>query len=229
MRVPRFVAAVVFAFSLIVASGVATSPAQADGYSISRGPNTSNKVILTFDDCPKSLSSFKKTVKAFSDMGVRVALFPTGNCITAGRFDAKYARKMGHYVFNHSISHPDLARLSYQAVLAQLGAPGIQSSYGRPPFGSYNATVARAYAAKGMRIWTWSLDTNDWRGLSQQAVVSRVVRHATTGGTVLMHMQWHGFAVSALAQMKVGLAERGLGVCRNFSATTAERSRSVRC
>ena len=116
MRVPRFAAVFLFAFSLVVASGVATAPAQAAGYSISRGPNTSNKVILTFDDCPKSLSSFKKTVKAFSDMGVRVALFPTGNCIKAGKFDAKYARKMGHYVFNHSITHPDLRTLSYAGV-----------------------------------------------------------------------------------------------------------------
>ena len=131
MRVPRFVAAVVFAFSLIVASGVATSPAQADGYSISRGPNTSNKVILTFDDCPKSLSSFKKTVKAFSYMGVRVALFPTGNCIKAGKFDAKYARKMGHYVFNHSITHPDLRTLSYAGVKRELGKPGVVTTYGR--------------------------------------------------------------------------------------------------
>ncbi|GAA0338379.1 polysaccharide deacetylase family protein [Micropruina glycogenica] len=199
------------------------------GYWNSYGPNTTRRVVLSFDDCPASRAAFRTVIDGAQRLGIALMLFPTGVCVRAGLFSPAYARAHGHYVFNHSISHPDLARLSYQAVLAQLGAPGIQSSYGRPPFGSYNATVARAYAAKGMRIWTWSLDTNDWRGLSQQAVVSRVVRHATTGGTVLMHMQWHGFAVSALAQMKVGLAERGLGVCRNFSATTAERSRSVRC
>ena len=87
-------------------------------------------MILTFDDCPKSLSSFKKTVKAFSDMGVRVALFPTGNCIKAGKFDAKYARKMGHYVFNHSITHPDLRTLSYAGVKRELGKPGVVTTYG---------------------------------------------------------------------------------------------------
>ena len=222
MRVPRFAAVFLFAFSLVVASGVATAPAQAAGYSISRGPNTSKKVILTFDDCPKSLSSFKKTVKAFSDMGVRVALFPTGNCITAGRFDAKYARKMGHYVFNHSITHPDLRTLSYAGVKRELGKPGVVTTYGRPPYGAYNATTKRAYAAVGMKIWTWTVDTNDWRGKSSSQLVSYVVNNARKGDTVLMHMQWNGFNASAVRQMKDGLADKGVGLCRNNGATAVK-------
>ena len=199
------------------------------GYWYRTGPNMSRRVALTFDDCPLSLAAFKRVVVGAERLGIGMMLFPTGVCIQSGRFSASFARAHGHYVFNHSISHPDLARLSYAGVLRQLGGPGVQSRYGRPPFGSYSATVARAYAARGMKIWTWSVDTLDWRGRSQHSVVSTAVHAPRAGGTVLMHMQWHGFSVSALRQMKAGLDRRGLGVCRNFPGTTPVRSWTVRC
>ncbi len=191
-------------------------------YSITRGPNTSNRVILTYDDCPKSLSSFRTTVKAVSDLGIRLALFPTGDCVTAGRFDATYARSLGHYVFNHSVSHPDLTTLSYSGAVRQLGSPGIVTTYGRPPYGAYNATVRRAYDAVGMRIWTWTVDTNDWRGKSSSELIRYVNTNADAGDTVLMHMQWNGFNASTIRAMRDGLSDRGIGLCRNTGSVTAK-------
>lgn len=199
------------------------------GYWYRTGPNTSRRVALTFDDCPRSLAAFKKVVVGAERLGIGMMLFPTGVCVQSGRFSAPFARAHGHYVFNHSINHPDLAKLSYGSVLQQLSLPGVQSRYGRPPFGSYNAGVARAYAAKGMKIWTWSVDSLDWHGRSEQSVVRTAVHAPRAGGTVLMHMQWHGFSVSALRQMKAGLDKRGLGTCRNFPGTTPVRSWNVRC
>ena len=199
------------------------------GYWYRQGPNKSRRVALSFDDCPRSLREFRTVIAGAERLDIGLMLFPTGACVRSGHFSAAYARAHGHYVFNHSISHPDLARLSYAGVLRQLGSPGIQSRYGRPPFGSYNATVARAYAAKGMRIWTWTVDTLDWRGRSRSSVISTAVHGPRAGGTVLMHMEWHGFSVSALRQMKSGLDKRGLGTCRNFPRTTPAWSWTVRC
>ena len=82
-------------------------------YSISSGPNTSARVILSFDDCPKSYSAFQSAVLGAKSLGVALVLAPTGNCISAGRFSPSYARANGHYVINHSISHPNLSNLSY--------------------------------------------------------------------------------------------------------------------
>nr|WP_231980520.1 polysaccharide deacetylase family protein [Tessaracoccus coleopterorum] len=204
------------------AEGSGSHPPPSGTYSVTHGPNTSNRVILTFDDCPKSLSAFKTTVKAATDMGVRLALFPTGDCLSAGRFDAAYARSLGHYVFNHSISHPDLTTLSYSSVVRQLGSPGVVTTYGRPPYGAYNSTVRRAYDAVGMRIWTWTVDTNDWRGKSTSQLISYVVGNAKGGDTVLMHMQWNGFNESAIRAMKSGLTEKGIGLCRNTGEVAAK-------
>lgn len=198
-------------------------------YSVSRGPNVTNRVVLTFDDCPKSLSAFKATVLAAEAADVGLALFPTGACMSSGNFDASFARAHGMHVFNHSVSHPDLRTLSYAGVRRELSAPGIVTTYGRPPYGSYNANAAAAYRSLGMRMWTWTVDTNDWRGHSQSQVVSYVIATARSGDTVLMHMQWNGFNGTAIKAMKAGLARKGVQTCRNFVGTVPTKPTGMWC
>lgn len=203
-------------------AGPATWRALVNGgarYSIGTGPNRTSRVALTFDDCPSSRAAFESAVLGAQKSGIALMLFPTGSCISSGKFSPSFARAHGHYVFNHSVSHPDLTKLSSASVRAQLGAPGVVTTYGRPPYGAYNTTVLNAYASKGMRPWTWTVDTRDWTGKSQSAVVSHVVANSRAGSTVLMHMQWRGFNTTAINQMKSGLAHRGLGVCVNRGAT----------
>ncbi len=198
-------------------------------YSTTSGPNTSSRVILSYDDCPKSYAAFTSAVLGAESLGIALVLAPTGNCISTGRFSASYARAHGHYVINHSISHPDLTTLSYSSVRYQLGSPGVVTSYGRPPYGANNFTVRDAYASKAMRIWLWNVDTNDWRGKTQSQVVSHVVTYSKAGNTVLMHMGWNGFNTSAMSAMKSGLAKRGLAVCRNARTTTPTYPRTIGC
>lgn len=189
-------------------------------YSRTTGPNRSSRVVLSFDDCPTSLASFQSTVLGAQRLGIALVLFPTGACITSGRFNPSYARSHGHYVFNHTITHPNLTTLSYSGVLYQLGPPGVVTTFGRPPGGNYNTlTVLNAYAVKAMRIWTWSIDTLDWTGKSQSAVVWYAVTYSRAGSTVLMHMGWRAFNSDAIAKIKAGLNARGLGVCRNLGVT----------
>ena len=198
-------------------------------YSIYSGPNTSSRVILSYDDCPKSYSAFQSAVLGAESLGIALVLAPTGNCISAGRFSASYARSHGHYVINHSISHPDLADLSYSSVRYQLGSPGVVTTYGRPPYGSYDFTVRNAYASKSMRMWLWDVDSSDWTGKTQSQVVSYVVNNSHSNDTVLMHMGWNAFNKSAMSAMKSGLASRGLGVCRNPGVTTPQYFYKVGC
>ena len=197
-------------------------------YSISKGPNASNRVTLTFDDCPKTLADFKETVLGAEEAGIALVLFPTGNCILDGRFDAKFARAHGHYVFNHSITHPNLTKVSYATAVRELGSPGIVTTYGRPPYGAYNSTVQKAYDAVGMRVWTWNLDTLDWHGKTSEELVALVTGRAQPGNSVLLHMQWNGFNTETLTAMRDGLAHRGIGVCRN-QGPTETRPAAITC
>lgn len=189
-------------------------------YSRSRGANRTSRVVLSFDDCPPSYSAFQSAVLGAQRVGVALVLFPTGTCLATGRFSPSYARSHGHYVFNHSVSHADLTTLSYANVLYQLGAPGVVTTFGRPPYGALSNSVLNAYATKAMRPWSWTVDTRDWTGKSQSAVVSYAVANSSAGGTVLMHMGWRAFNPTAISQITSGLASRGLGVCRNVGPTS---------
>jgi peptidoglycan/xylan/chitin deacetylase (PgdA/CDA1 family) len=216
----------------LVAAGVIGSTtwgklATGPSYDRGRGPNYTSRVVLTFDDCPRSASAFLSVVKAAKAADMGLVLAPTGNCLSS--YKAKHidlaalARSHGQYVINHSVSHPELTRIPYASVLTQLSAPGVVTNVGRPPYGATNATVAMAYTAKGMRQWTWTVDTRDWTGKTTAQVVSYVVRYSKAGSTVLMHMGWNGFTAGALAQMKSGLAGRGLRPCTAYHGTTPTR------
>ena len=199
-------------------------------YSTLGGPNVSPYAVLSFDDCPRSYAAFRRVVLRAERLNIALVLFPTGHCLRAGRFSVAFARRHGHYVFNHSVSHAELTRLPSAAIRRELSAPGVVTNYGRPPYGALNARVRAAYRVKKMRIWLWNVDTNDWRGKSRASLVRYVVRNTRPGQTVLMHMQWNGFNGSALRDMRSGLARRGIKVCRNHPGTAPAKPRgALRC
>jgi peptidoglycan/xylan/chitin deacetylase (PgdA/CDA1 family) len=200
-----------------VTTGTSTPAPQAPQ---STGPNRTSRVVLTFDDCPRTLSSFSAAIKYAADNNMGLVIAPTGNCISS--FKARYgvdlaasARAKGQWVINHSVSHPDLRFLSCAAAAAQLGGSGVHTNFGRPPYGAIDASVRCAYDRVGMAIWTWSRDTLDWSTKSKAITVARASA-ARPGDTVLMHMQWQGFAPDSLRQIKANLAKRGVGVCRAY-------------
>lgn len=186
----------------------------------STGPNRTSRVVLTFDDCPRTLGSFNAAIKyaAGNDMGLVLA--PTGNCLSS--FKSRYgvdlaasARAKGQWVINHSVSHKDLRTLSCAGVAAELGGTGVHTNFGRPPYGAIDAGVRCGYDKVGMAIWTWSRDTMDWSVKSKAITVARASA-ARPGDTVLMHMQWQGFDSGALKAIKANLAKRGVKTCRAY-------------
>lgn len=183
-------------------------------YDMYKGPNLGDRVVLTYDDCPRDLATLSGVLRFVHRNNIGIVLAPTGECID--RFKKQYkadivqmARDHGQYVINHSYSHPNLTKLKKKGkpdaarLRAELGTEA-KADYGRPPYGAHNKTVDAAYAAAGMRLWLWTLDTNDWRdgGRSEAAIVSYVVKHAKAGDTVLMHMQHKGFTPTAISRMR---------------------------
>ncbi len=198
-------------------------------YSITSGPNTTKRVVLSYDDCPKSLASFKATLLSAEQQGIALVLFPIGTCVKAGQFDVDFARAHGHYVFNHSAFHRKFGTLSPPQLDEELGPKGVQTAWGRSPYGQLSPEIRAAYARAGMRIWLWSVDTLDWsHDPAQAVVVQRAVAGAGPSGTILMHMQHNAFNPDAIAQIKAGLAAKGLEVCRNQGPTEAG-PRTINC
>lgn len=187
---------------------------------LGKGPNRTSRVVLTFDDCPSSLSSYKAAIDYAASANIGMVLAPTGDCLASykSRYGvdlASLARAKGQWVINHSVSHPDLRPLSCQQVGSQLGGTGVHTNFGRPPYGAIDGSVRCGYDSRGMAPWTWTRDTEDWKVKSKSITVTRA-SGAVGGDTVLMHMQWYGFSPDALRQIKANLGARGLGVCRAY-------------
>jgi peptidoglycan/xylan/chitin deacetylase (PgdA/CDA1 family) len=211
--------------------------AKATTYDTQRGPNATDSIVLTYDDCPGSVSSYKKMVDYASSHDIALVLFPTGQCVKIykkrGFNLVSYARDRGIWVANHSFSHPLLTKLKKPQIVDQIDGTAV-SNYGRPPYGGVNETVKAAYKAvrsydrQGMRIWLWNVDTSDWKTQangerpSSRTIVSRIMRAIDGGESILMHMQHKGFTPTTLRRIKEGLANKGLTLCRAWHGEDRE-------
>ena len=90
----------------------------------------------------------------------------------------------GHWVINHSVSHPDYTTLSTSSIYYQLGSPGCRDLLRPPAVRRGQRAGAQRFATKSMRIWLWNVDTNDWRGKTRSQVVElrRHLRQARQHG-----------------------------------------------
>ncbi|NKX55394.1 polysaccharide deacetylase family protein [Arthrobacter mobilis] len=231
MRIHRILIVLATAVCL-TATGIAPDAQAAVPWTKSeaRGPNHTSRVVLTYDDCPRTLVSYVKVLDYAKKKNIGLVLAPSGRCLEKYRKNygtdlAVLARAYGQYVINHSINHrPDMKELSCDEVARELGAPGVVTNFGRPPYGRINDTVRCGYAKAGMTPWLWTRGTYDTRGKTKAQVVATAAKIATRGGTVLMHMQWNGFAPDAISKIKAKLARRGLKLCRAWRGNDNEGS-----
>ena len=186
-----------------------------------KGPNRSSKVILTYDDCPKSLDSFKKAIDAAAAEHITVAVAAIGPCQSGPTFDANYARSKGQVVIGHSVHHKQLTKLTDEQIRAEIDPATRASGVMRPPYGDINMRVRKVLAAEGIRAWNWTVDTRDWDDKPQVEVVKYVIETAKPGDTVLMHMPWNAFNPEAIRQIKAGLTKRNVGLCQAYVGQTS--------
>jgi len=190
-----------------------------------RGPNSTHRVLLTFDDCPATAASFREAVDFAAEAQIGMLLFPTTQCVdhfASQGFDlVSYARERGMWVGNHSVSHPQLPKLTDDEIAAEIsGLP--ETNLVRPPFGAISDRVRTVADSLGIRLVLWDVDTNDWQGKSTQQVIDYVVANAHHGSNVLMHMQHAGFNPQALGAIQSGLLARGLELCPSALGATNE-------
>ena len=187
-------------------------------WDIERGPNWTDRVLLTYDDCMNDPERFTEVLDRATELNIGLMIFPTGNCVLMFRnlWDIdlpQLIRDRGHWVGNHSSTHPHLTQLSPAEIVRQIsGWP--ESNLLRPPFGDWNQRVYDAASSQGMRLVMWTLDTDDWQGRSEAEIIDHIVTYAEPGDNVLMHLQHQAFTPAALEGIQAGLRERGIELCR---------------
>jgi peptidoglycan-N-acetylglucosamine deacetylase len=202
--------------------GVSAAPAEAATYSTTRCGNTSGRVLLTFDDWAYDDPYRATRIGAYlRSRDIRAAFFLINQNAQAYPDIVATLRQQGHWVHNHTYSHPDLTTLPDASVSWQI-RHGIATNRLRPPYGAYNSRVAGIASGLGYRICTWTVDTLDWQrpdGVNYRSVAS--IRHivrsaprsAKASGVVLGHLVTN--YPSALSGIIYDLHRQGLRFCLN--------------
>jgi peptidoglycan/xylan/chitin deacetylase (PgdA/CDA1 family) len=207
----------------------------APAYDDARCGNTGRRVLLTFDDWAYGDPSRATRVGAtLRRLHVRAAFFLVNRFASARRDIVRTLRRQGHWVGNHTWSHPDLTTLSDAAVADQIRR-GIASNRLRPPYGATDARVARIAAAQGDRLCLWTVDTRDWATVrdrqrtvaSIRALVRDAPRTAKAGGVILGHLFTH--YPDAIPGVVTDLRREGLRLCRDRGPVGTRMPFPLRC
>ena len=182
------------------------------------GSCQAGRVRLTFDDGPDAMVTPQvlDTLRAWK---VKATFFVVGvSVVKSPALVAQEARE-GHAVGNHTWDHPYLTTLApdlqrselvqTQDAVAAAGAP--RPLLWRPPYEDWNPAVRDLATSLGlsMTLWNYETDSDDWMGLSSQAIINRLVANARDGDIVLMHDRIQNTA-TALPMILDGLLNKGL-------------------
>jgi peptidoglycan/xylan/chitin deacetylase (PgdA/CDA1 family) len=164
-------------------------------------PGSGKTVALTFDDGPGP--STAGIISVLRTYGVPATFFNIGENAAARPALVRAEASMGYLVGNHTWNHPNMPPLSASAQAAQMDEATAEQEdligYGpcafRPPYGDYNSTTLALAQRRGMKVWLWSVDTEDWEadGSSSSYWVNRIIHLAEQEGgalrnpVVLMH------------------------------------------
>lgn len=139
-------------------------------FEFSAQPMAENLCAITFDDGPSTFTPH--LLDMLDEAGIHATFLMLGKNASFYPDIVKRALAEGHEVGNHSYSHPNLRKLSYESIEEQLSKTNdILRSLGadpkviRPPYGNSNANVEAAAEKLGLKVITWNMDSLDWKRL----------------------------------------------------------------
>lgn len=189
-----------------------------DAYNEKRGPNKTDRMILTFDGCPSSVSRMRSVARAAYYQDMTLVFAPAGECIKAKKFDVDYARTYGHVVIGHGKEHnTPLTDKSIDEIEKLMDDESHNSSFIRPPHGISDEKLDQYLEDNGIQKWLFTADTRDWaKKMNRKDAVKAVEKAATKGGTVMVHMEYGAFSGTALRHIKKAVNEKDIQLCNAY-------------
>src|SRR5437016_13960579 len=152
-------------------------------------------IALTFDDGPNEKLT-PRLLDLLAQHHIHATFFVIGENVTQHPEILQRAAREGHEIGNHSWSHPNLAKMSDDAVRSQIkrteeaisGAIGARPVLLRPPYGSLTARQKHfIHDELGYEIVLWDVDPNDWKRPGPTVVTNRILKETRPGPIVLSH------------------------------------------
>ncbi|PYK14520.1 MAG: polysaccharide deacetylase family protein [Verrucomicrobia bacterium] len=173
-------------------------------------------IAMTFDDGPHATNTAKLLDMA-AKRHIKLTFFVLGECVAQNPAVLQREVAEEHEIGNHSWSHPNLAKLSDEAVRSQLRrtedlifkTAGVKPTLMRPPYGELT---------RRQRIWVnhdfdykvilWDVDPLDWKRPGPSVVASRIIAGARPGSIILSH-DIHPPTIEAMPQVFDALLAKG--------------------
>ena len=179
----------------VPAGSASAAPAAAAPRPHDYAPGSGKTVALTFDDGPgPSTQAIINILRAYR---VPATFFNIGQNEAARPALVREEAADGFVIGNHTWSHPVMTALSARSQASQMDQASAEQRrltghypvVLRPPYGDWNATTLTLAAQRGMTVWLWSVDTEDWKaaGSSSPYWVNRVIALAEQEGRVQQH------------------------------------------
>ena len=173
-------------------------------------------IALTFDDGPAKITT-PRLLDMLAQRGIKVTFFVLGENAQANPELLKREVAEGHEIGNHSWNHPNLAKMSDEAVHSQLQRTqdlifqtiGIKPKLMRPPYGSFTERQRKwANEQFGYKTILWEVDPNDWKKPGPAVVAHRILSETRPGYIILAH-DIHAQTIDAMAETLDGLLAKG--------------------
>jgi len=173
-------------------------------------------IAMTFDDGPSGPNT-PRLLDLAAKKHIKLTFFLIGE--NAAHYPQLVQRELaeGHQVGNHSYTHPDLAKMSDDAVRSEIqktqdaiiAASGYKPILMRPPYGAMTPRQ-RLWVANefGFKLILWDVDPLDWKNPGSSVVAQRILSAVRPGSIILSH-DIHSGTVDAMPEVFDTLLARG--------------------
>lgn len=152
------------------------------------------KIALSFD-ATWGTELTDEILAILAEHGVRTTFFLAGYWVEKHPDYVRKIHEAGHEIGSHSYAHPHMNSLTKEQILADLrknhellkAITGQDATLFRPPFGEYSNKVLEAADSMGYHTVQWSIDSLDWKDVSADFMVRRVLSSLQPGEIVLFH------------------------------------------
>ena len=170
---------------------VSTEPKIIPIYSVGRDDG---KVAITFD-CAWGAEDMESILSTLKNHNCNATFFVLGTWAEQNPEIMKKIVADGHEIGNHSYNHTHYTAMSQNEMLADIDkcnkaikdTSGISPTLFRAPSGDYNNSVIETVHSKNMEYIQWSIDSLDWRGLTCEQMLERIIPKTKSGDILLFH------------------------------------------
>ncbi len=212
-----------FTFLLVFLMVVLTPSSFAEAKVFNRGNPDIKEMALTFDD-GYSVEKIRQIMAKLNKHNVKGTFFFVGSFMASNKEIVNELEANGHMVVSHSFSHKNFVKSSDKVIVGEIENTKIayhkatnknMLPYVRPPYGAYDDRVLATLGKNhDLYVVMWTIDTQDWKGVSPSQINDNVFKNAGNGKIVLMHTTKHVQTDQALDDMIIGLKARGYGLVR---------------